>query len=110
MDSYVVFEIATLMAYMMNRAFHNDRLSGVEAASQALRGFQSIFPLCEEEKNMLYICMLKRMALSVCSGWHERSLGAQKETLKDMYSMGNLAQTLWEKSEKELMHEIFQSN
>ena len=106
MDSYVVFEVATLMAYMMNKAWH-DRLNPVQAASYAYKGFQSILPLNNEEKNLLYISVMKRFAVSACSGWQEKSLGASDQTLKDMHSMGCLAKTFWKQNKNGVLNKIF---
>ena len=101
MEGKIVFEIAIFMAYIMCKAW-NDGLEPIETARSALKGFESVLPLNEDEKSVLYICVLKRLMLTSCFGHLEKHRGAKEEKLKHLDAVNNLAKELWGKGEKEI--------
>ena len=103
MEGKIVFEIAVFMAYIMCKAW-NDGLEPIETARSALKGFESVLPLNEDEKSVLYICVLKRLMLTSCSGHLEKHRGASEEKLKHLASVNYLANELWNKGEKEIFN------
>ena len=105
MDSRIVFEVATFLTYVMVKAFY-DNHDPLSVAAKAGEGFESVLPLTSEEKTVLYICILKRMAVSVCSRSLEKSLGASGEKLKDLPAMSSLAKMLWFKGEEQISDEL----
>lgn len=79
---------------MMCKAY-KDGFEPMAVAAKAQQGFESVLPLTSDEKEVLFICVMKRIGVSLCSAFLEKSLGATGEKLKDFAAMSQLAKKLW---------------
>ena len=106
MATRLVFEVGTMMAYIMTKA-RQDKLQPLEAAANALYGYESILPLHKEEKNVLFISIMKRLAVSACSAWLEKSLGAPREILKDLAAVSSVAKEFGMCNDSEILSKLY---
>ena len=65
MESKYVFEVATLMAYVMIKTW-KDNLNVHEAARCSLKGYESVLPLLPDEKNVLFLSVTMRFVQILC--------------------------------------------
>lgn len=98
-SGYFVFELAIMIMYMMIES-----TNPLEVGGPVIAGFESIFPLNDDERDALYTLVLSRFSQSLV---YARSAVQQqpenKEYLMTTAKTGNrLLQLLWEKGKQEV--------
>jgi 4-aminobutyrate aminotransferase-like enzyme/Ser/Thr protein kinase RdoA (MazF antagonist) len=72
--SWTVNEIAVAITYIMM-----EKENPLEAASHAIQGYQSIFPLETKELDILYYLVAARLCTSVCNSAYAKTLKPESE-------------------------------